>query len=36
LNPFAAGNTPGKFAIFLQVNMARPAKIAREANVKLD
>ena len=36
LNQFAVGNTPGEFAIFLQVNMARLAKIAREANVKLD
>jgi tripartite-type tricarboxylate transporter receptor subunit TctC len=36
LNPFPVGNAPGEFAIFLQVNMARLAKIAREANVKLD
>jgi len=36
LNQFPAGNTPEEFASFLQENMARLAKVAREANVKLD
>ena len=36
LNQFPVGNTPEEFATFLQENMARLAKVAREANVKLD
>ncbi len=36
LNQFPVGNTPEAFAVFLQDNMARLAKVAREANVKLD
>lgn len=36
LNQFPVGNTPEEFATFLQENMASLAKVAREANVKLD
>jgi tripartite-type tricarboxylate transporter receptor subunit TctC len=36
LNQFPVGNTPEEFAAFLQENMTRLAKVAREANVKLD
>jgi len=36
LNQFPIGNTPEEFATFLQENMARLAKVAREANIKLD
>ena len=36
LNQFPVGNTPEEFAAFLQENMARLAKTAHEANVKLD
>ena len=36
LNQFPIGNTSDEFATFLQENMARLAKIAREANIKLD
>ncbi len=36
LNQFPVGNTPEEFATFLQEDMARHAKTAREANVKLE
>ncbi len=36
LNQFPVGNTPEEFTVFLRENMARLAKTAREANVKLD
>jgi len=36
LNQFPVGNALEEFAAFLQENMARLSKVAREANVKLD
>ena len=36
VNQFPVGNTPGEFTAFLQENMARLVKVARDSNIKIE